>query len=189
MPTALRFCASIAVALSVMPAAHAQTRAPNPGTQTVLREWPMSGAWGVVLIRLIDGPLGCLMATAHGDQRSGEQYHWGLRWRRENVAAYIVDNNPQAVAGPSIEIIVDKIPVGTYQVNKQFSRGGFSNITAELPAAESDRLLSLVGVGGEMQYVTNAFTYSASLQGAPQALSNLKACSVEASRLDAAQAK
>jgi len=176
-------------ALTLLSGAHAQQRAPNPGTQFILREWPMSGAWNVALIRLIDGPLGCLLATAHADQANGEKYMWGLRWRRENVAAYITDNNQQAVAGPSIEIIIDKVSIGAHQVTKRVSKGGFYSITAEFPAAGSDRVLSLIGVGGEMQFVTNTFTYSAPLQGAEQALANLKTCTTEASRLNAAQSQ
>jgi hypothetical protein len=102
---------------------------------------------------------------------------------------YIIDNNQQAVAGPSIQVVVDKVPVGTYQVNKRINKGGLYNVTAEFPSAESNRVLSLVGVGGEMQFVTNTFTYSAPLEGAQQALADLKACTIEASRLDSAQSR
>ncbi len=175
--------------LSGVSASLAQERAPNPGKQAVLRAWPMSGAWGVILIRLIDGRLGCLLATGHQDQRSGETYNWGVRWRHEGLGASITDNNAQAVAGSSIQIIIDKVAIGTYQVSKRLSANGFHSVVAEFPAAESDRILSLIGVGGEMQFVTNTFTYSAPLQGSQQALANLKVCTIEASHLDAAQSQ
>jgi hypothetical protein len=182
-------CAVIVAALSMLSCAHAQERAPNPGKQTIIRTWPGTGAWQVALLRLVDGPLGCILATGRADAKTGESYSWGIRWRRENVAASISDNNPQAVAGPTIQIFVDKVAIGTYQVSKRTSSGPFSAIAAELPAAESDRLLSLIGVGGEMQYVINNFTYSAPLQGAQQGLVELKACTVEATHLDHPQSQ
>lgn len=183
MQTALRFCASIAIAFAMLSSAHAQHRAPKPRTQTIPRGWPVSGAWGVVLLRLNDGPLGCLLTTG------GEQYIWGLRWRRENVAVYITDSNEEAVAGPSIQVFIDKAPLGSYQVNKRVAQDGFYNVTAELPSAESDRVLSSINVGQDMEFVTSSFFYSEKLQGASQALTNLKACTIEANRLNAAQSR
>ena len=146
----------------------------------------MSGAWGVVLIRLIDGPFGCLLATGHRDPKSGEQYNWGIRWCRGSLGASISDNNTQAVAGPSIQIIIDKVAVGTYQVSRRVGANGFQSIVAEFSPVESDRVLGLIGVGGEMQFVTTTFTYSAPLQGSQQALANFKARNIEASYLDSA---
>jgi hypothetical protein len=187
MQTALRSCASIAIAFAMLSSAHAQQRPLKPPTQTVARTWPVSGAWGVVLLRLNDGPLGCLLTT--GRNANGEQYIWGLRWRRENVAVYITDSNEEAVAGPSIQVYIDKVPLGTYQVNKRVAQDGFYNATAELPSAESDRVLSAINVGQDIQFVTSSFFYSEKLQGAPQALTSLKACASEANRLNAAKSR
>ena len=187
MQIALRICASIAIAFAMLSSAHAQQRPSKPRAQTLPRAWPVSGPWGVVLLRLNDGPLGCLLTT--GRNANGEQYIWGLRWRRENVGVYITDSNQEAIAGPTIQVFVDKLPFGSYPVNKRVAQDGFYNVTAELPPAESDRVLNAINVGEEMHFVTSSFYYSEKLEGAPQALMNLKACSVEASRLNAARSR
>jgi hypothetical protein len=168
-------------------AASAQQRLPNQGTQGVLRSWPVTGVWQVSLVRLVDGGLGCLLMTGHADQSSGERYFWGIRLRNEkNVAASILENNERVVSGSTIRIIVDRVPVGTYQITRRVNAGaGFQAVGADLPALDGDRLLNLVGVAGEMQFITDTSTYSAPLQGASQGLQNLKACSVEASQLGA----
>jgi hypothetical protein len=168
-------------------AALAQERSPNQGAQGILRTWPDSGVWGVALIRLVDGPLGCWLATGHSDQSSGERYFWGVRWRAESLAATITDNNQQAIAGPSIQVVIDKVPVGTYQISRRASGGnGFQNVVADFSHTDGDRMLGLISVGGAMQFITQASTYSASLQGAQQAMINFKACAMEAAHLNSA---
>ena len=167
-------------------AAVGQERVPNQGTQGILRTWPVTGVWQVILVRLVYGDLGCLLITGHADQKSGERYVWGLRWRSQNLAASITDNNQQAVAGPSIQIVIDTIPVGAYQVSHRTNVGnGFQNVVAEFPKADKDRLLGLISVGGAMQFITSSSTYSASLQGAQQGMHNLQACVLEANHLNA----
>lgn len=165
--------------LALCGAASAQQRTPN--TQNILRVWPHTGVWQVVLIRLVDGALGCLLGTSHVDKTTGESYSWGIRWRYESVGAWISDSNENAVAGATLQIVIDHIPAGSYQINHRINKGGFHNVTAEL--SDKDRLLKLINVGGTMQFVTSAFTYGAPLQGASQGLQNLNACSIEATQL------
>jgi hypothetical protein len=186
----MRTCIFIAATLGILASASplaAQERAPNTGTEGILRAWPVSGAWNVILVRLADAPLGCLLATGHAG--IGEQYHWGLRWRRENIGAVITANNAQAVAGPSIQIIVDNVTVGTYQISSRVSSNGFQSVIAEFAPSESDRVLSLISGGGELQFVTSIFTYSAPLEGAQQALAYFKECAIEASHLNSTKAQ
>jgi hypothetical protein len=111
-----------------------------------------------------------------------------LRWRSDGLAATITDNNETAVSGPFVKIVVDQIPVGTYQISRRLGANGFRSVTADISGADRERPMSVISVGGAMQFVTNTFTYSASLEGAAQGLQNLKACSIEASQLDAAPA-
>ena len=181
------FTAAVAF-LVVHTAALAQQRLPNQGSQGVLRSWPVTGVWQVRLVRFVDGGLGCLLATGHADQASGERYFWGITLRNErSVAASILENNERAVAGSSIGIIVDHVPVGTYQIIRRANPGaGFQSVAADLPALDGDKLLRLIGVGGEMQFITDASTYSAPLEGMSQGLQNLRACSIEASQLGSA---
>ena len=182
-----RFLYAVFAVLLLSVATSAQERVPNQGKQVTLRTWPATGIWEVALVRLVDGGLGCLFVTGHVDQKSGERYFWGVRWRSENLAASIIDNNQQAVAGPSIQIIIDTIPVGTYQIGRRVSGGnGFQSVSAEFPTADNDKILGLMSVGGSMQFITASFTYSASLKGAQQGMGNLRACVLEASHLNAA---
>ena len=101
----------------------------------------------------------------------------------DNLAATITDNNETATSGPSIQIVIDRIAAGTYQISRRLSANGFHNVVAELSHNDGDRLLNLINVGGAMQFITSTFTYSAPLEGASQGLQNLKACSIEASEL------
>jgi len=143
----------------------------------------------VSLIRLNGGELGCVFYTGHAGQAPGEQYFWGMRWRRENLGASIVDTK-QAIAGPSITIVVDNVPVGNYTITRRIDApNGFQNAVAEFSSADSKRMLNLLSVGGTLQFATNGFTYSASLQGAPQALGYLNSCIAEAIHLDASATK
>jgi hypothetical protein len=176
----------LSAALVLCPPAAAQERTPNPGVQPIVRAWPKSGAWEVGLARLAGGGLGCLLATAHVNQGSGERYFWGIRQRGQDIAAMIVDNNEAAIAGRSIQIIVDQIPIGSYTITRRSAGAGIVLASADLPARDGNRLLSLIKVGGVMQFVTSTATYSAALQGTQQALLNLEACTVEAEHLNAA---
>jgi len=63
---------------------------------------------------------------------------------------------------------------------------GLQNVVAEFSPAEADRVLSLMGVGGSMQLVTNSFTYSAPLQRTQQAMLYFKDCRTEATHLNSA---
>jgi hypothetical protein len=165
----------------------AQERTPNQGTPGPLRAWPATGAWQVVLTRLIYGDLGCLLATGHSNQASGENYAWGVRRRGQSLGATITDNNAQAIAGSAIQIIIDHVPLGIFQITDRRELGnGFHVAVAELASKDGSNLINLIGVGGSMQFVTSTYTYSAPLEGAQQALRNLQTCAIEADHLNAA---
>jgi hypothetical protein len=176
----------LSAALLVWSAAAAQERTLNPSVQPIVRAWPTSGAWEVGLARLAGGGLGCLLATAHINQGSGERYFWGIRRRGQDIAVMIIDNNEAAIAGPSIQIVVDQIPIGSYTITRRSAAAGVVLVSADLPPSDGNRLLSLIKVGGGIQFVTSASTYSAPLQGAQQALLHLDSCTVEAEHLNAA---
>lgn len=177
------FWLAATLCLSTTSTVAAQERSFNPNAQSILRTWPAVGDWQVGLVRLVDGGFGCLLFTGKIDQLSGERYFWGLRWRAEGVAAIIVDNNQQAVDGSSIQINIDLIPIGKYEITRRNTANGFQAIAANIPDAEKDRFLGLISVGGTMQFVTQSSTYTAPLKGAQAAASNLKACTTEATHL------
>ena len=176
----------IAVSCSVI--ALAQDRPQSPAAQNLLKTWAASGAWQVDLVRLVDGSLGCRLVTIHDDKKTGDLYLWGIRWRKEGLGATITDTKTEAIAGPSIQILIDGASIGTYQVGRRAEGAAGSNVVADLPPSDNDKLFSLMGKGGTMQFVTSASTYSASLEGAQQALSDFRACTAEAGRLNASSA-
>ncbi len=157
-------CLGAAAAIGVSGSVSAQQRTPNGGATGVLRTWPGNADWQVAMTRLADGALGCVLLTGHTNPASGERYLWGIRWRDNSLAATIVDSNQQAVAGSTIAVTIDQVPVGTYQITRRLGPdGGMQSVTAELPAPDKDRLASLIGVGGPIQFVTANSTYSAPL--------------------------
>jgi hypothetical protein len=105
--------------------------------------------------------------------------------RGKDLAATIVDNNEKAISGSTITIIFDHVPFGTYQVRRRVVAGaGFFAVSADIPEAAAARLITLMKVGGNIQFSIGPATYSASLQGAPRAMQDLDACIVEANHLN-----
>jgi hypothetical protein len=178
------------LASALSSAALAQERVPNPGKSGIIRSWPDSGVWGVALARLVDGGLGCWLGTGHTNTATGEKYIWGLRWRLAGLGVAIVDNNEWATRAPSIEIIVDRISIGTFSITRTIDLGnGFRNVVADLQEPDAGKLVELMGVAGTIQLSTKNFSYSAPLQGASQALANLKACTIEVGHLNSSSAE
>lgn len=59
------------------------------------------------------------------------------------MAATIIDSSEND-AGSTVEIVIDHIPVGTYQISRRVNNGRFHNVVAELSASDKDRLLNLI---------------------------------------------
>jgi hypothetical protein len=182
-------CLSAIVLAGVSGPLAAQQRTPNAGANGILRTWPGNADWQVAMLRLFDGGLGCVLLTGHKDPANGEQYFWGMRWRQNSLAVTIVDSGRQAIAGTSIVVKIDQLPVGTYQITRRVGpEAGTQSVTAELPAPDKERLSNLIGVGGAIQFVTANSTYSAPLFGARQSMQSLQECRIEASHLGSASA-
>jgi hypothetical protein len=78
--------------------------------------------------------------TGHADSTTGEHYFWGIRISKDGTAAMILDSNDQAVAGQSIRVIIDKIPAGTYQIDKRLGpRGVLRQRERVLPPIKASR--------------------------------------------------
>jgi hypothetical protein len=68
-----------AIAITVLaPSALAQQRIPNPGNEAVIRTWPDTGAWGVALVRVVGGRLGCILGTARVNPTANERLSMGF---------------------------------------------------------------------------------------------------------------
>jgi hypothetical protein len=180
--TALALAAALAVGAGP---ANAQQRSPNVGAKGLLHVWPDSGVWAVALNRFVQGGLGCVMVTAYHNQSTGERYIWGIRQYEQQIGAVISDSELRAVAGPEIKVIVDDSIIGSYPVTRRLEPGnGFHSVVSELSAHDGRTLVDLMQVGGELRFVTDVATYSASLAGAEQAMRNFEACSREAATIN-----
>jgi hypothetical protein len=190
MLTAFAIC-SLAMAI-VDPCgwAQAQQRTPNSTSAGMLRMWPENANWLVGLTRLLDGGLGCLLITGHVNPASGERYFWGMRLRdQSSLAVEVIDNNENAIASPSIKVMIDNVSFGTYPITRKLGpNNGLHTILAELPSPDNLKLLHLLGVGGTIQFVTANSTYTAPLLGARQSMQNLQECQIEAAHLSSTSA-
>ena len=114
IPALLLCCISFA-------GADAQQRTMNGGASGLLRQWPKSGPWEVVLIRTNEGGLQCAMLTGHRNAEAGEMYLWGFRSLAGAKAVAVADRNAQAVSGEAITISVDDT---SRQARSRSSGGG-----------------------------------------------------------------
>lgn len=160
-----------------------QQRTTNEGPGSMLRQWPTSGPWQVVLTRVKQDDLMCVMLTGHGDAASGELYFWGLRNRGGAHAVVIADMNARAISGEAITISVDGAPAGTFPVVRRLSEGGMNYVSSDLDATEFGRLNGLLQLGGRIVVSTPQATYSETLQGAARALAFLGRCAAEVKHL------
>ena len=167
--------------------ASAQQRTMNAGAGGLLRQWPKSGPWEVVLTRTTEADLACVMLTGHKDVKTDELYLWGLRSRNGSKAVVVADRNAQAVAGDTITVSVDSVPTATYSVTKRRGENGMNAVASELDDPEFERMAGLLRLGGRVAFSTPMATYSETLHGASQALGFFNQCVVEVERLGGSQ--
>jgi hypothetical protein len=178
--------ALIAVALVLCMPAFAQQRSQNSGAPGILRQWPASGDWMVILTRLATThELACTLATGYRNVQMGDLYFWGIRRVNSGVSVGISDDNPTALAGPSIIVTIDDSRVGNYPITVRESVGSHSLIAAAVPASDAEVLMRLFRLGGSIKFSTSASTYPQSLVGARQAVADMDACIAEVAQLSA----
>lgn len=161
----------------------AQTRVMNANSPGVLRTWPADGKWQDVLVHAKGGRFVCL--TIAGRKSSGDQlsYLVGLDTTPDNLYVVVADRNPDAVSGNTVSVLVDDTLVGNYAVDKRVSSEEVSQIRAAVPKSETSRLLSLLKIGGTVQFKTENAGYSVSLEGMSAALMTVQQCLTEAVNL------
>ena len=125
--------------------------------------------------------------TGYHNFSSGERYLWGLIHLGQNIDVEIIDTNPVAVSGPAIKVIVDGAVVGDFPITRRVNIGSFHMVRSRLSPKDGGILERLMSVGGNIEFVTDTVTYSASLAGAQKAMQDFFACSVEANQINAAQ--
>lgn len=184
----LRVCGAALLAAALAAPAQAQQRTIADGTPgQILRRWPLSGVWLVLLGVAKDGGLSCVMATGHDDPVTGDTYLWGFRRKGQSFSLMVTDKNAAAVSAGNIKIVIDGSPAGTFAIGPRLVENGFHNVNAELPPPVAATLSRLVRIGGSVQFHTGTATYAAPLEGAAQAMGNLDACAHEVRELDAAR--
>lgn len=169
--------------------ASAQQRTMDGSAGGLLRQWPPSGPWQVVLTRVKQDDLLCVMLTGHRDADAEELYFWGFRSRAGAKALVVADRNAQAVSGEAITISVDGVPAGTFPVVRRLSEGGMNFVSSDLDATEFERMTGLLRLGGRIAFSTPRATYSETLQGAAQALASFGRCAAEVKHLTGGRAR
>jgi hypothetical protein len=179
----LIFAAMIAVTLIRPPLADAQTKTPNSGTPTVLRQWPVIGAWQTVLVRREDQRLAC--ATISGRVEGGRTaYIAGIRQLPDDLSLILTDIDWSALAGDQIQLVVDGVRVGGYLITTHINdRGEYRSISATVPKSEWQRVISLFRAGETVRFVTEGATFTFPLNGAAGSLANMQNCMTEAADL------
>jgi hypothetical protein len=177
----------IALLVGFAGAAPAQQRSMNDGAPGLLRIWPQIGVWQAALMRLNDGSLGCWVITSHSSNDPDDRYFWGVRSKLDQTAIEIIDKNPVAVSGPTIDVVIDGLTVGDFSITKRIDQSGMHTVAAELATGKGATLLRLLRSGGAVKFVTAKATYSASLAGAAQSLRNVDACLEEIHDLESSQ--
>jgi hypothetical protein len=163
----------------------APARAQTAGKGGTLRTWPEAGAWSTALARRPDGVLQCLMLNAHlhGNQ---VEFVAGLRQITAELALVVGDILPGKLAGDHISLIVDNYRTGNFPIVRRVDdQGPMHTISAAIPPAEEVHIIKLLSTGKKVTFVTGQATYPISLTGAPQSLTNMRACVAEATKLNA----
>ena len=132
-----------------------QQRSINATTpRQIVREWPHSGPWGVILAIAKDSSSSCLLPTGEHDPNTGALYLWGLRRNRGNTGLIIIDKNRQAVAADTIKVLIDGIAIAAYPISQRFEDGEAHTVWAEIPQRAVDTISKLLRVGGAIKFTT-----------------------------------
>jgi hypothetical protein len=118
-----------------------------------------------------------------GQKSDSGSYLFGIEDDAQNLYVLLIDQNPEAVSGNSVRVLIDNTLVGTYTIDKRKSAETMSSIRAPVPSTEKAKLLNLLRVGGNVQFETDEATYSASLDGMTDALIDNQSCLTEAQTL------
>jgi hypothetical protein len=178
----IRFAIAMPLILLSAVASAQQREFNDGGSASALRNWPPSGVWFVSLIPTRDGGLACTVLT--GKTAENEAYVWGVGFKTDGTSGIAINDKLQAaVAGPEIAVIVDGRSIGRYPVSDRRSQNGYNSARSDLDERASNRLVQILGLGGQVKLVTTNTTYVAALQGMKGALGYVRDCLEEARQL------
>ena len=168
----------IMLAVVVPGLAAAQQRTPNVGTKPMLRQYPKAGVWETYLQRRSDmpnAPLECITGT--GSFTDPVNYYlWGWGDLNGQFRLFIWDSQVGALSLESIRVVIDDYEVVKAKVTSKEAPapGVGTGFFAAIP--EANALKDVIRNGSSIKFITDKETYSASLDGAAEALSHFDKC-------------
>jgi hypothetical protein len=97
------------------------------------------------------------------DECSAQFCFWDFGRKGPQFKAFITDKNQSAVEPEKIKLFIDGLP-----------------IRAAIDDKVESKIINLLGIGGELKFATDYAKYATPLDGAGQALFQLKTCGQEA---------
>ena len=166
--------------------ATAQQRTLNTGVGSVNRVWPESGVWITILGKHAGSQkLQCNVLTGIRSTRTGEDYFWGWRDFDGDLAFVINEGDLSLAKGNNINVWIDNVLVFQLHIANRLEIQGHVSMAAPVPGDKVTNTLDLLRSGGTIKLVTDASSYSASLEGSSVAMQNFDECRAQAARLNA----
>ena len=166
--------------------ATAQQRTLNAGVGSFNRVWPESGAWTTILGKHAGSQkLQCSVLTGIRDTRTGENYIWGWRDFEGELEFAINEGDLSLANGNNIQVWIDNVRVFQLQIVYRLEIQDHAIMAAPVPSDKITSTLDLLRSGGTIKLVTDASSYSASLEGSSVAMRNFDECRAQAARLNA----
>lgn len=164
-------------ALSISPA-FSQERTLSNDVARVLRVWPASGRWQVILLRNEKHKLMCILGTGKLSPAKITLYMYGLAEKDNSLSLIIVDQNKSALSGHNIASVIDGVSIGSYPITywNQNPISASYVIESKLSNQQGRRIENLLAFGSTIKLITNGATYQSSLDGIRGELHNFKNC-------------
>ena len=152
----------------------------SPGGE--VRRWVAPGSkWVVYLNRLTSrgGRLGCLLITGFETAGRPDRHTWGFRSSGGELLLLINSFRPEDVEGNSISFAVDGSEVAKFAIgDRPGPARDYNSVFADVPAAQQQRILSLLQGGRRINLNNGGKSFEALLDEGSAAA--FKACRQEA---------
>ncbi len=118
----------------------------------ILRQWPRAGLWSTAMIRTSSHDLACYIVAA--PISSASRNLPGLRIKGDDLAIEITDHDGRALAGPAIQVRVDGIPVGRFDVTNRLRGFSLTTVVAEVPGGQREQVMAAFQHGRSIAFIT-----------------------------------
>jgi hypothetical protein len=179
---------AIAAVLAASPCAAQQQRSATIGNASLNRAWPWTGRWKVLLLKHIDSiDLQCNVYTGYRDPDTHEDYLWGWRDYKGELAFFVRDQNSEPVSGQNVTLYIDDVKVLVMPITERGTRDLFNGILAPVPEDKKAAIVELLKSGGAIRLVTEQSNYAEYLWGMKKTMEYYDECRGQAERLNALQ--